>query len=358
MKSAIIIAMALLLLATAIYAQGLKITEIDVHVDYDDAYTYRIENRDRKDSATVSLSNNSKIETDIFPGANVTFTVRVENIFQGEDPDIKGVFVTTTIEEIDDGADLTEESLDFDLEPGDDYRFDIKFSIPLDTDSGTYITEFEAEGEDRNGTSYRDLLPLKLEVRKQSHDIRITRTLLNPAIVECDRKIKLSADITNVGSNAENQLALEFKSDQLRIDSKDSNIFLESSVDATEDEIKYTKNLNVQVPRSVKAGVYPILLNLYWKNFVLFDQKTENLIVKDCGAVTTEEEPEDTGAIIEEGSEELVDKEDKRDKATTASPLKGKLRALTTPVFYLIVFIGFVILIITAVFLLSYLKRR
>ena len=40
---AILFALALLL-APSIIAAGLQITEIDVHVDYDDAFTYRVEN--------------------------------------------------------------------------------------------------------------------------------------------------------------------------------------------------------------------------------------------------------------------------------------------------------------------------
>ncbi len=360
MKLAIIIAMTLFLLVPITYAQGLKITEIDVHVDYDEAYTYRVENRDRIDSTTVSLTNNSKIDADILPGSNVTFTIRVENTFLGEDPTIKGVFARATIEEIDDGADMEEDSLDFDLEPGDDYRFDIKFSIPLEVDAITYNTIIEAEGEDKNNTFYGDELRLRLEVKKQSHDIRITRIFLNPSIVECDRKLKIAADIMNVGSNAENQLAFEFKSDSLKLNSKDSNIFLESSNEASEEEKIYNKNLNFIVPSSIRAGTYPILFNLYWKNIVLFDQKTESLIVKDCGgeiisdqsseAQTDEEETEETAEIEEtpEGEEET----------TEFTSTAQNFRYLRTPALFLIIFGGIVILVIAAIVAFGFFRKK
>src|SRR3989344_6956173 len=112
MRIVILAIMFMALMALSSIAAGLEITEIDFHVDYDEAYTYRVENKDRKDSAAVPIANNSKIDADVLPGANITFTIRVENTFKGEDPDLKGVFVTATIEEIDDGADLEEESLD------------------------------------------------------------------------------------------------------------------------------------------------------------------------------------------------------------------------------------------------------
>ncbi len=292
MKVVIFALVFMLLVAADISAAGLGITEIDFNVDYDEAYTYRVENRDRISSGSVSVANNSKIDADILPGSNFTFTVRVENTFQGEDPDLRGVFVTATIEDIDDGADLEEESIDFDLEPGNDNRVDVKFDIPLDVEAGTYNVVLEAEGEDRNETSYKTKLNLKLEVKKQSHDIRITKVLLTPTIIDCDRNAKLTAEITNAGSNAENEVAVEFKVVGLGINSVDRDIRLESSDEASEEEKKHIKTLNIEVPSFFRAGTYPIFVNLYWKNFVLFDQKTVDLVVRDCvsaSKVTTEE---------------------------------------------------------------------
>ena len=292
-KHAIIVFIMAILFAQLSLAQGLKITEIDLSVDYDEAYTYRMENRDRIDSA--SIFNNSKINADIFPGANITLTIRVENSFEREN-DLSEVFSRVTIEEIDDGADLEYESLNFDLEPGDDYRVDIKFSIPLDIDSGTYNIIIEAEGEDRNDTIHNTEIMAKLEIKRQSHDIRIINTGLEPSTVECERKIKISAEAMNLGSNSEN-LALEFKSEALGISSIDKDIFLESSDDASIDEKIYVKTLNADILKSVNAGTYPVYANLYWKNIVLFDQKIMNLKVRDCGSSTGEDENQDISNI-------------------------------------------------------------
>ena len=282
MKQAIIVFIMAILLAQLSLAQGLKITEIDLSVDYDEAYTYRVEHKDRIDSA--SIFNNSKINADIFPGSNITFTVRIENSF-ARDNTIKEVFSRVTIEEIDDGADLEDESVNFDLEPGDDYRVDVKFLIPLDVEAGTYNTIIEAEGEDRNGTIHNTQIMAKLEIKRQSHDIRIISTDMEPATVECERNVKLSAQATNLGSNPEN-LAFEFKSDALGINSIDKDIFLESSDDASVDEKTYVKTLNFEIPKSINAGTYPIYANLYWKNIALFDQKIMNLKVRDCSSST------------------------------------------------------------------------
>ena len=348
----------IILLAVTTIAAGLEITEIDAHVDYDEAYTYRVENRDRKDSTTIPAANNSKIDIDILPGSNVTFTVRVENTFQGEDPDLRGVFATITIKDIDDGADLDEQSIDFDLEPGDDERVDIKFPMPLDVDSGTYDVILEAEGEDRNETAYRTKVNLKLEVKKQSHDIRITKILLNPSIVDCSRKTKLTAEIINAGSNAENQVALEFKSSALGINSFDRDISLESSDEASEEEKTHTKTLNIEVPSFFNAGTYPILVNLYWKNFVLFDQKTADLVVKDCVASSTNVKPkvetkkEQESVTVVQPKEE-VNEETSKELVTTTE----EVSILKSPILLSMFFGGIVIIALAVLVVFGYLKK-
>jgi len=59
----------MVLLAPAIMAAGLQITEIDANVDYDEAYTYRVENRDRIDSNSVPVANGTRIGVDVLPGS-------------------------------------------------------------------------------------------------------------------------------------------------------------------------------------------------------------------------------------------------------------------------------------------------
>ena len=341
-----------LLLAPSIMAAGLEITEINANVDYDEAYTYRIENRDRKDSASVPAANGTKIDLDVLPGSNVTFTLRIENTFQGEEPDLRGVFATMTLEEIDDGADLEEKSIDFDLEPGNDYRVDIKFAIPMEVDAGTYKLVMEAEGEDRNGTSYTAKLIQKLEVKKERHDIRISKVSLNPGIVDCDRKTKLTAEIVNAGSNAENQIALEFKSGNLGINSFDRDIFLESSDEASEEEKRHAKALNIEVPSFLNAGTYPIFINLYWENFVLFDQKTADLVVRECSASakTPAKGPSEKDTV-----EVIQPKEDVQDQKDITSTTE--VPAFSSPALAMILG-GFLILIIAGLAAFGYFRTR
>ena len=347
----------MILVAPASLAAGLQITEIDANVDYDEAYTYRVENRDRIDSNSVPVANGTRIGVDVLPGSNLTLTLRIENTFQGEDPELRGIFARVTIEEIDDGADLEEDSIDFDLEPGNDERVDVRFPIPLDVDAGLYNAIIEVEGEDRNETLYRTEMNLKLEVKKQSHDIRITRVLINPSVIDCDRKSKLTAEIANAGSNLENEVALEFKSGNLGINSFDKDISLESSDEASEEEKMYTKTLNIEVPSFLRTGTYPIFINLYWKNFVLFDQKTADLVVRDCasGEMPKTPKPEEANGgeeveVIQPADETQESQGEEQVTATEEIPL------LNGPVFVPVALGAFVIIVLAVVVVFGYLK--
>ncbi len=273
-----------MLASQAVAGQGLEITEIRASVDYDDSYIYNVENRDRITSDTVAISNKSKINVEILPGSNLTLTVRLENTFNGESPTIRNAVARVFLKDIDDGSDLEEESQSFDIDPGNDVLADINFRIPLDVESGTYEVELEAEGEGKNDTTFETELDLQLEVRKLSHDIRITKTQLSPSIVACDRKSRITAEIFNAGRNAENEIAIEIRNPNLGINSAEKDISLLSSPDSNDNEKTYVKTLNFEVPSFFKPGAYPFTVNIYWKNFILFDQRKIDLIVNDCSA--------------------------------------------------------------------------
>ena len=270
------------LLASSSFAAGLEITQIDVRADYDQPYTYKIEDRHMTDSASVPVSNNTKIGVDVLPGSNVTFTLRVENTFRGNDINIRDGTVNIIIEEVDGGSDLEEESADFTLDPGDDTRVDVKFYIPLRADSGTFNVLIDAKGEDKNRTRLENEVKLKLEVKKLSHDVRITNAFFSPDTVDCIRKTRLTAEIANAGTSFENELALEFRSTNLGINSYDKDISLKVANEANDADTSYKKSINIEVPAFFKEVNYPVYVNLYWKGFILFDQKIINLNVREC----------------------------------------------------------------------------
>jgi len=289
----------LLLVAASALADGLKVTRIDARVDYDNAYVYRLEQQEKLtlvNYALVPLTGDSKVNVDVFPGSNLTFTITLENTF-ADTPEIRNIFAKITLEaKGKEGSDLEEKSTDFDLEPGNEMKIDVKFYIPFDVESGSHNLFLKVEGIG-NHTSFEANFNSLIDIKKLGHDLRITKVLLEPSTVSCSRQATLTAEIANAGSNNEDDVALEFKAPSLGFDSYDKGIALSAS-NEDPDKIMHMKTAKIDVPAFFEAGKYPIFINLYYKNFVVFDQKIIDLNVKDCGTATTKITPEQKNETI------------------------------------------------------------
>lgn len=286
MRIAVFSLVFMILAAMASLAQGLEITRIDAHVDYDDSYVYRIEQEQkstRRNSAIIPVADSSKIEVDVFPGSNLTLTATIENTFKGDELIIRDIFTEATIEGIEGGTDLKAEDGNIDLEPGNDAKADITLQIPHGIDEGMHNVIIEAEGEGKNNIFYRAEVRLVINIMRLSHDLRITNILLEPSLVSCNRKAKVAVEIANAGSNIEDEVALEIKIPSIAFNSYDKGISLAPfSSEAEDAEFEYKRKLGIEAPSFLKSGKYPVFVNLYWKGFVIFDQKTVELSVKDC----------------------------------------------------------------------------
>ena len=278
MKTILIFVVFFALLAVPCIADAIELSELKVKVDYDEAYTYSLEKKDRIDTIN-GITNSTKINVQILPGSNVTFTLKIENTMDGTD--VKGVTAKITIEELDDGADVDVDSDEFDLDAGNEERVDLVIPVPLDVESGSYNFLIEIEGHDKAEKIYRKDILNKFDVSRLTTDLRITKAQLSPGIVSCDRKTTVTVEIMNLGRADQNDAALEIQNVNFGINSVEKNIPLKSSQDS-EDSSKYQKKLAIEVPKFMRAGIYTITANLYWKNYVLFDRKKMELTVKDC----------------------------------------------------------------------------
>src|SRR3989338_4389065 len=163
-------------LMNVVYAtrQALEFSDVDVKVG---------------SKTDKNLRDGETISEEAEPGDQVEFRVEVKNNYtSAENLDIENIQIKVTIEGIDDGDDLEEEASDFDLKPGNDKRVTLKFQVPLEVDEDDFDVLIEAEGEDENNTDQNLQIRLKLEVDKQSHMLKITRSTLSPAEIACNRK--------------------------------------------------------------------------------------------------------------------------------------------------------------------------
>ena len=250
---------AVVVLMNAAYAQGTKLnfTDVDVKVG---------------SKTSKNLDDGDTIDDEAEPGDTVEFRVEVTNSFtNAEDLEIEDITVQVTIEEVDDGDDLEEESSDFNLKAGRDKRVTLKFQLPIEVDEDTFNVLIHAEGEDENGTNHEVDMDLELEVDKESHLLKITRASLTPAEASCNRRnMQASLGIINIGN---------------------------------EDESKFSNTYSFNVPNDAEAGSYPITFRVLYDDDRKKAEESATLTVNDCAtakkeAPAEEEEAEEDVEVI------------------------------------------------------------
>ncbi|MBS3114465.1 hypothetical protein J4448_05170 [Candidatus Woesearchaeota archaeon] len=246
-----------------------------------------------------NLNDGDTIDDEAEPGDTVEFRVEVKNNFtDAEDLDIEDISIEITIEEVDDGDDLDEESSDFDLKAGRDKKVTLKFQLPIEIDEDTFDVTIHAEGEDENGTDHDADMRLRLEVEKENHLLKITRKTLSPAEVSCNRKnVQVGVTAINIGSEDEEDVTFHVLNSDFGIDLKDDVGDLDA--EPNEDESRFSKVYTFNVPSDAEAGSYPIILRALYDNDRKKAEETVTLTVSDCATLkkettesTTEEDEE------------------------------------------------------------------
>jgi len=294
----------LFLMSTA-YAAGSKLIFSDVDV--------KVGGR-----TSNNLNNNDRIGEDVEPGDNIEFRIKVQNNFtSAENLKIRDVTVKTTIEGIDDGNDLEEESSNFDLSPGSDKRITLKFQSPIEVSEDTFDVLIHAEGEDKNGTNHESEMKLKLEVNKKSHMLKITRKTLSPAEVSCNRKnVQLAVTAINIGTEDEKDVAVEVSNPDLGISAKDR--ITELIAEPNEPESRFSKTYSFAVPGDAEAGSYPIAIMASYDDDRKRAEDTAQLTVSECAAAKKEASAK---------PKEVAPKSTDSEEVTVISPTTGRTTA-------------------------------
>ena len=235
-----------------------------------------------------NLHNGDTIRDEAKPGDNLEFRVTMKNNYtSAENLRIEDITVKTTVSSIDDGDDLEDESNTFTLGPGNTRKITVKFKVPVEVDESTYDVLIEADGSDRNGTSQDTQMTLRLDVNKQSHQIKITKLDVTPVDVVCNRKnVKLNVGILNIGTEDESTVNLELSNSDLGIDIKDQ--ITDLLAEANSVESKFSKTYTFSVPNSVEAGTYPIDFSILYNDDRKKTDGTVQLTVSDCPTATAE----------------------------------------------------------------------
>ncbi|HLG24767.1 MAG TPA: hypothetical protein VI564_07605 [Candidatus Nanoarchaeia archaeon] len=245
--------------------------------------------------SSKNLNDGDLIRQDAEPEDSLDFKVNVMNNFSdNEDFDIDDITVTVTIDGIDDGDDLEEESTEFDLNQGNDKSVSVRFDLPLEVEEDSYDVHIVADGNGEDGNDYGADITLRLDVNKKTHQIKITRFTLRPEQVSCKRNnLQLDLAFANIGGDDENDVVVRITNDDLGIDFEDT--IDELTADPFDDDSKFSENFNFDVADDLEEGTYPIELNVLYNNDNERETATASLQVSDCGsAAPTQNGNQDT----------------------------------------------------------------
>ncbi|MCK4522369.1 MAG: hypothetical protein KAU20_07390 [Nanoarchaeota archaeon] len=245
--------------ATTAYDSTLNIIEVNIEVD------------GRNSRIT---SNNTKIGKEAKENSDVEFEIEVKNIW---DKKIEDIEVTVTIKDIDDGDDLKDESDISYLDSGSSKKIDIGFELPLKVDDGSYDVKIHIKGKDQDNNIHKIGWELTLKVKKDSHNVEITKASLSPSAVSCGKTSNLEIEVLNLGRDEEG-ITLEIKSEYLNIDFKKTDIELGTG---TDNDAEYQKTFRLDIPSNAEVGTYPIIINAYYNEGKSLASKKVDLVIEE-----------------------------------------------------------------------------
>jgi len=241
--------------------QPLQIKDIDAFVDGD------------KKSGIDETGGEIK---DVLPGSTVKLKIELKNIGLEEfDNEIEDILITGTLEDIKDGKDIDDSSKEFELDAGDDKKVNLEFKIPEYAEEDTYDLLLEVEGEDKNNFQYSSEVELELSVEREKHKLQIENFETRDVCLGSTTTIVIN--IRNIGSSDKDGV-LEITNDKLLLSAK--RVF-----ELEGDYSLYTEEIPFFVPKKVKAGKYPLSLNIDYGGDTLGD--ITHLNVLNCDKKNT-----------------------------------------------------------------------
>ncbi len=249
------------------------------------------------------ITDGDTITREAEPGSTVDFKIELKNNYtDAEDLRIEDITVTVTIEGIDDGEDIDEESNEFDIREDDDKTVTIKFKLPIEIEEDTYNVLIEAEGKDENGTDQMVVLNVDLEVEKEEQELRIYRKTLSPSEVKCGGIASLNFGLINTGSEDQEDVELIISNNDLEY----NNVVTISDItaDPYEDDSKYLKTYRIEIPETAEPGIYPLDITVNYDNGDEIIEEIVDITVSECEVVV--EEPEEVVDEETGGDEDVV----------------------------------------------------
>ncbi len=279
----------------------------------------------------------------IAPGSKLKLKMNVKNIGLEEfNKEIEDITITGTIEDIDDGDNLEDESSNFDLDPMDDKQVTFNYLIPELAQEDDYDLILEIEGKDKANQPFATTIEYTISVEKEKHKILIENIRTNKQEF-CQEDIgSVIMTVHNVGSSDE-KLLLSLTNENLLISQTEQ-------LELKENDKSIIENLLFSIPKQAEQGEYILFLLLDYSN-----RQTVNeipLYVKDCSK-------EDTSTSFSSDVKTTTKKTNSISEPSFQGFAVSKQTDSNLPIFF-ILFITTVILlpILAVLILVLFIKRQ
>ncbi|MCK4521605.1 MAG: hypothetical protein KAU20_03450 [Nanoarchaeota archaeon] len=319
-------------LTSVIFAQEnkLEINSFTIYSDSGENYQRNI-----KDGSTYNEF--------IKPGDKVEFEIELKNSFsKSTTTDINDIEIIVTVYSITEGQNLTEETSQFDLDPGEFNTKTIKLKIPSKAEELIKTADITITGIDDDNIVHEIKWSIYLMIEDESHELDTKIIKINATTIECKGSIEMFALISNNGKYGENDVVLEVKNKELGLNQRYTNIEID-------EEETYTKKVIINVNEGTKPGIYPIELKTYYKEDHLDDMEIVDIIVKECKTV----EIIDMGDEEEEDEEEIVKQEEPKEEQTGATEYTATKEKTTIALLVMGITIALIFIIVMVVWLVK-----
>ncbi|MBN2567516.1 hypothetical protein JXB02_05540 [Candidatus Woesearchaeota archaeon] len=292
----------------------LRLTNADVSVDHDEA---------------SGVDEFGGTIDEVSPGSIVNFDLTFENTYTDDDRiAIEDVSCDLVAYGIDDRDDLEEDSGRVDIDEDSDEEVTISIDVPPEVDEGIYDVSIRCEGSDGD-ISRMYLIPIRyrIQVEKESHDVRFLSASLQPASARCGERSAALFTLLNYGTKDED-LDIEVNSRDLSVEVSDTD-----EIEAYSGDIELTRSYGFSIPAGTPSGTYPVEIEVFYDDG---DESVTRKLSLDvtCGSGSSGEEKEEEGAAEEPPAEEATKETTGGMKATgglVIDPSKGEIFVAQPP---------------------------
>ncbi len=225
-----------------------------------------------------TVDDGDKVD-DLKPGDKLNIEIEVENKFSNDD-DVD--FDSASVEVKSDDDDDVDVDDDEDIDISSDDTEIVKFSdleVEDDASDGTVKVVARVSGNDDNGAFHGQEIEFKLEINRESHEIRVDSTTLRPTTVLCegDRTVRADVRVTNIGRNDEDDVVIEADAPGFSFNER-------KNLGSLDEDDSGAASFVIPVAKTVKPGAYQLSVNTYWETSIRSDAKSFTVVVAECGA--------------------------------------------------------------------------